>query len=449
MKVKKLLAVFIAAMLLLSSVLYSAGATVVPLEDFSYEISSAGITVTAYNGTDTDVIIADSYEINGISYEVSSIGEYAFENSSATSIELPEGLSAIGEGAFYNCDSLTAVIIPDSVTEIGLYAFDDCNSLTDVTVMNPTVTIGDSAFGYYYSGRKYYVVENFVLKGISGSTAEEYAEANGMTFEVYVKPVLGDVTGDNILNVKDMVRLKKILAGSILASGSYPDINGDGASSAEDLVCIRILLLFGEENLEKHTVTFKDSNGNILDQQKVLHSFAATAPEAPAVEGYVFVGWSESYTSIMKDTVITALYEQDTVPRFVVESVTAAAGESGVTVAVSVKNNPGILGMTLSVEFDESALTLTNASNGEALSGVLNFTKANVLKSGCNFVWDGQELTDGSIKDGTVLLLEFDVLSTAASGIYPISISYDNGGIIGGELESLSLKIESGNIIIP
>lgn len=180
-----------------------------------------------------------------------------------------------------------------------------------------------------------------------------------------------------------------------------------------------------------------------------MHSFAATAPEAPAVEGYVFVGWSESYTSIMKDTVITALYEQDTVPRFVVESVTAAAGESGVTVAVSVKNNPGILGMTLSVEFDESALTLTNASNGEALSGVLNFTKANVLKSGCNFVWDGQELTDGSIKDGTVLLLEFDVLSTAASGIYPISISYDNGGIIGGELESLSLKIESGNIIIP
>ena len=51
-----------------------------------------------------------------------------------------------------------------------------------------------------------------------------------------------------------------------------------------------------------------------------------------------------------------------------VESVSAAPG-STVQVAVSIKDNPGILGARLSIEFDDG-LTLISAKSGEAFSAL-------------------------------------------------------------------------------
>ena len=41
-------------------------------------------------------------------------------------------VTSIGDGAFFDCDSLTNITIPDSVTSIGDWAFDYCYSLTTV-----------------------------------------------------------------------------------------------------------------------------------------------------------------------------------------------------------------------------------------------------------------------------------------------------------------------------
>ena len=46
------------------------------------------------------------------------------------SVSLPDGLTSIGSGAFYDCSSLTSITIPNSVTSIGKYAFEGCSSLT-------------------------------------------------------------------------------------------------------------------------------------------------------------------------------------------------------------------------------------------------------------------------------------------------------------------------------
>ena len=48
---------------------------------------------------------------------------------SLLSIELPEGLTTIGDEAFFACYSLSGVTIPASVTEIGENAFLSCNAL--------------------------------------------------------------------------------------------------------------------------------------------------------------------------------------------------------------------------------------------------------------------------------------------------------------------------------
>ena len=78
---------------------------------------------------------------------VTSIGVQAFCNCrSLTSVTIPDSVTSIGAGAFERCESLTSVAIPDSVTSIGKCAFQDCISLTSVTIPNSVTSIGDAAF---------------------------------------------------------------------------------------------------------------------------------------------------------------------------------------------------------------------------------------------------------------------------------------------------------------
>ena len=82
-----------------------------------------------------------------ISEGVTSIGNSAFfECNNLTSVTIPEGVTSIGNSAFFKCSSLTTVTIPSSVTSIGDHAFSDCSSLTSVTIPEGVTSIGDYAF---------------------------------------------------------------------------------------------------------------------------------------------------------------------------------------------------------------------------------------------------------------------------------------------------------------
>lgn len=96
-----------------------------------------------------------------------------------------------------------------------------------------------------------------------------------------------------------------------------------------------------------------------------------------------------------------------------VDNVTASAG-STVVVNVNIQDNPGILGTTMTLDYDPE-LTLTDASAGDAFSA-LSMTKPGKYEPGCNFIWDGQDLDAKDIKDGTILSLVFDVPGNAENG---------------------------------
>ena len=83
---------------------------------------------------------------------VTSIGDYAFYgNSSMTSITIPSSVTRIGRFAFVNCNNLPSVSIPSGVTNLGRGVFNNCSSLTSVIIPNSVTSIGDVAFQYCYN----------------------------------------------------------------------------------------------------------------------------------------------------------------------------------------------------------------------------------------------------------------------------------------------------------
>ena len=83
---------------------------------------------------------------------VTSIGEYAFyQFSSLAKITIPDGVTSIGEYAFCQCYSLTQAILPNGVTSIGQYAFQSCYSLTQAILPDGVTSIGKNAFHNCYS----------------------------------------------------------------------------------------------------------------------------------------------------------------------------------------------------------------------------------------------------------------------------------------------------------
>ena len=77
---------------------------------------------------------------------ITRIGEHAFYNcSNLATINLPSGLLTIGNGAFDHT-ALTAVVLPEGVTTLGMNAFNYCPSLVSVTIPTSVTDLSRQAF---------------------------------------------------------------------------------------------------------------------------------------------------------------------------------------------------------------------------------------------------------------------------------------------------------------
>ena len=77
---------------------------------------------------------------------ITSIGDSAFWGCSSLALtSLPEGITSIGNSAFLGCDRLVHITLPASVT--GWYGvFQSCNGLTSVTFRGTPTTIDRFTF---------------------------------------------------------------------------------------------------------------------------------------------------------------------------------------------------------------------------------------------------------------------------------------------------------------
>lgn len=128
-------------------------------------------------------------------------------------------------------------------------------------------------------------------------------------------------------------------------------------------------------------------------------------------------------------------------PKIIVEQINADAGGS-VSVPIRIENNTGICGATVAVEYDKS-LVLTAVEKGTALTALTMTNPGKLSANPINIGWDGM---DADASNGVIAILTFTVPDI--SGTYNINISYEDGDIVDGNLQPISLKMNKGQITV-
>ena len=173
---------------------------------------------------------------------ITSIGNYAFFNCmNLVSVIMPDSVTSIGEWAFYNCE-ITSIVIPYSVTSIGKDAFAGCTSLVSVTISDSVTSIDNAAF---YSCTSLKTV-TFI------GTEEEWSaiyigDSNDClnNADIIFAPksdIAGDVSGDEKVDSADLLIMQNIMLGNAEFNG-YADFDGNGVFDSRDLVLLQLYIL--------------------------------------------------------------------------------------------------------------------------------------------------------------------------------------------------------------
>ena len=133
----------VSLVILVAVLLCACGRQESPVEDFEYEMVDGEVIITGYKGTDQKIAVPEKIADR----PVTKIGDYAFEGYDMVSIDFPDTLKEIGEGAFYRCKCLALVTIPESVEIIGAGAFNSCKELSELKLPDNELFIGEAAFG--------------------------------------------------------------------------------------------------------------------------------------------------------------------------------------------------------------------------------------------------------------------------------------------------------------
>lgn len=73
---------------------------------------------------------------------------------SITNIELSEGITYIGQSAFFGMDKVKEVVFPEGLIEIGDYAFGNCQGIKSFTFPSTLQTVGNGMFSNNYAIRE-------------------------------------------------------------------------------------------------------------------------------------------------------------------------------------------------------------------------------------------------------------------------------------------------------
>lgn len=207
-------------------------------------------------------------------------------------------------------------------------------------------------------------------------------------------------------------------------------------------------------NATSSTCTVAGSDGNLVcnDCGKVLaignsrplasHQYVDTVVNATEEsQGYTLHTCKVCGHSY-KDTYID--YVDESQPQITVITQNGILG-STIEVPVVLKNNPGMVSLSMDVLYDESVLKLIKVTDGGILGEQQHTSQ---LSSPYRLTWANDTISENILTNGTLVTLSFEILSEAKEGQYPITISYnyDNSDAYDKDMQKVKLHMISGYV---
>ncbi len=196
---------------------------------------------------------------------VTNIGSLAFYGcSNISTVAFSEGIQNIGAEAFRNCSGLTTVSLPEGVTTVGDNAF-NTGSLINVTLPSTLYSFGNTAFG---NGLRSVAVTtdeppligenafpnrtNALLVVPQGSTAAYQEEMYWQDFKAILEYPGGDVNADGDTNMVDVVDIVRFVVGtpSDMFIEVMADLNNSKSVNVADAVVL-VNEIVGDMNYAK------------------------------------------------------------------------------------------------------------------------------------------------------------------------------------------------------
>ena len=318
---------------------------------YNFDIAKKVATVT-YNGSDEpwnnpsysgDVVIPTTVNYEGMTFEVLTIGQYAFFFAyEVTSVSIPEGVVHIETEAFADC-GFREMTLPSTIQTIANRAFNygmmPINNITLLATTPPIV--GDMAFGYTYPE----YAEMTCTIHIPCGTLETYLVAEGWaTLSTQNGLYIKEPNPINTLTVAAANEQQGIATitqanacdddnAIISATPTYgyhftkwSDGNTDNPRAIVVTEDVTYTAEFAANTYVVTTAVHEEIMGNVTGAGEYLYTEEATLT-AVANEFYHFVQWSDGVTDnprsvvVEKDSLFIAEFEIETF------NVVAASGE--------------------------------------------------------------------------------------------------------------------------
>ena len=158
--------------------------------------------------------------------------------SPVKSAVIADGVTSIGDSAFFDCTSLTSVTIPDSVTSIGEYAFYGCTSLTGIWVAEGNSHYASDASGVLFNKDKTTLVQcpgAFAAYTIPNSVTSIGADAFS-----YCRSLTSVTIPDSVTSIGESSFYKCTSLTSVTIPDSVTSIGYKAFGSCESLTSVTI-----------------------------------------------------------------------------------------------------------------------------------------------------------------------------------------------------------------
>lgn len=204
------------------------------------------------------------------------------------------------------------------------------------------------------------------------------------------------------------------------------------------------------------TITYNANGGTGAPASQTKESGKALTLSSakPTRQGYTFLGWATSSgassaqynagSSFTTDanTTLYAVWRKDVVAtgaQIVVGNVSGKPGNT-VEVPISLKNNPGLASMALSIEYNSNVMALTRVEDSGKLGTTMH--NKNML------VWENDTARVNFTVNGEIVRLYFTINPKAEENTYKVTVKYDNSNydIVNVDLTPVQFDVIEGAV---